>query len=251
MPEGQLRSETQAFRDLRKWLERLKEGNLKTIERPKIRVPLPDIDPDDIKRRQIQYGDFSRMNARWNASYSGTNYQRLLNNPEEWMQYHTLYQEARKTWEIVPYQETIKWLDKRSNLVIGDFGCGEAKLAEALSSKHTIHSFDFIAINESVTECDMTRIPLEDSCLDVAVFNLSLMGLNASEFIIEATRTLKLDGQLWIYESNSRIKDNLAFIHDIKSAGYKIIENDVIWKFNFVRAIKSEEVDLARIKTRI
>lgn len=250
MPEGQLRSESQAFRDLRKWLERLETGEQRTIERPKIRVPLPDIDPVDLKRRQIQYGDFSRMNARWNASYSRTNYQRMLNNPEEWMQYHTLYQETRKTWQIVPYQEAINWLQKRSNLVVGDFGCGEAKISQALSSKHTIHSYDFIAINDSVVECDIASVPLEDSCLDVAMFNLSLMGLNASDYIREAARTLKLDGQLWIYETNSRIKDIPMFIHDLKTAGFRIIEHGEVWKFYHIRAIKSDEVKIDQINIR-
>jgi hypothetical protein len=98
MPEGQLRSESQAFRDLRQWLERLKTGEQKSIIRPKIFVPLPDVNPVDNRRRNVQYGDFSRMNARWNSSNSDTTYKRLQGNPEEWMQYHTLYQAARKTW---------------------------------------------------------------------------------------------------------------------------------------------------------
>jgi hypothetical protein len=242
MPEGQLRTEAQAFRDLRKWLQRLDTGEQKAVIRPKIRVPLPDIDPDDLQRRRVQYGDFSRMNARWNASYSHTNYQRLQDNPEEWMQYHTLYQEARKTWPTIPYQEAIQWLQKRSNLVVGDFGCGEAIIAQTLSSKHTIHSFDFIAINDSVVECDIARVPLEDSCLDVAMFNLSLMGLNASDYIREAARTLKLDGQLWIYEASSRIKDILVVIRDLESVGFRIIENQEVWKFRFIQAIKSYEI---------
>lgn len=244
MPEGQLRSEAQAFRDLRGWLERLKTGEQKSLARPIIRVPLPDVDVMDTQRRRTQYGDFSRMNAQWNNSYSHTNYQRLQNNPEEWMQYHTLYQEARKTWTVVPYQRAIQWLEKRSNLVVGDFGCGEAKIAQALSGRHTIHSFDFIAINDSVVECDIAKVPLEDSCLDVAVFNLSLMGLNSFDYIREAARTLRLDGQLWIYEILSHIKDLAVFTKDLESVGFRVIERTEEWKFCYIRAIKSEEVSL-------
>lgn len=250
MPESQLRTESQAFRDLRGWLERLKTGEQKSIIRPKIFVPLPDVNPVDVQRRNAQYGDFSRMNARWSNSYSHTNYQRLQENPEEWMQYHTLYQEARKTWSVIPYQESIKWLQKRSDLVVGDFGCGEALIAKALTGKHIIHSFDFIAINDAVIECDMARIPLEDSCLDVAMFNLSLMGLNIADYIREATRTLKLDGQLWIYEATSHIKDLQIFTRDIELAGFRIIENTEMLKFQFIRAIKSEEVELSQITVK-
>jgi Hypothetical methyltransferase/Probable Zinc-ribbon domain/Type III restriction enzyme, res subunit len=251
MPEGQLRTESQAFRDLRKWMERLKTGEQKSVIRPKIFVPLPDSDPVDVRRRNAKYGDFSRMNARWNTSYSNTTYQRLQNNPEEWMQYHSLYQDARKTWSIIPYEDAIKWLKKRSNLVVGDFGCGEALIAKALAGKHTVHSFDFIAINDSVIECDIARVPLEDGCLDVAMFNLSLMGLNIADYIREASRTLKLDGQLWIYEVTSRIKDLQGFIRGLETAGFRIIENTEVWKFRYIQAIKSEEVDLSQIKVQL
>jgi Hypothetical methyltransferase/Probable Zinc-ribbon domain/Type III restriction enzyme, res subunit len=251
MPEGQLRSESQAFRDLRQWLERLKTGEQKSIIRPKIFVPLPDVDPVDNRRRNVQYGDFSRMNARWNTSYSDNTYKRLQGNPEEWMQYHTLYQAARKTWSVIPYEEAIKWLEKRSNLVVADLGCGEALLAKALASRHTVHSFDFIAINDSVIECDIAHLPLEDACLDVAMFNLSLMGLNITDYIREAARTLKLDGQLWIYEVTSHIKDLQRFVRGLELAGFRIIENTEVWKFRYIQAIKSEEVDLSQIKVEL
>ncbi|MEG4327308.1 zinc-ribbon domain-containing protein [Microcoleus sp. herbarium5] len=251
MPQGQLRTESQAFRDLRQWLERLKTGEQKSIIRPRIFVPLPDVDPIDVQRRNFQYGDFSRMNARWNSSYSHTTYERLQGNPEEWMQYHTLYQEARKTWSVTPYEEAIKWLQKRSDLVVADFGCGEALIAKALASKHTVHSFDFIAINDSVIECDMTHVPLEDSCLDVAMFNLSLIGLNISDYIREAARTIKLDGQLWIYEVTSHIKDIQGFVSRLELAGFRIIENIEVWKFRYIRAIKSEEVELSQIRVQL
>jgi hypothetical protein len=251
MPEGQLRSESQAFRDLRQWLERLKTGEQKSIIRPKIFVPLPDVDPVDVLRRNVHYGDFSRMNARWNSSYSDTTYQRLQGNPEEWMQYHTLYQAARKTWSVTPYEKAIEWLERRSNLVVADLGCGEALLAKALTGRHTVHSFDFIAINDSVIECDISHLPLEDACLDVAMFNLSLMGLNITDYIREAARTLKLDGQLWIYEVTSHIKDLQGFIKGLELAGFKIIENTEVWKFRYIQAIKSEEVELSQIKVQL
>lgn len=251
MPDGQLRSESQAFRDLRKWLERLKTGERKSLSKPTIFVPLPDIDPVDIQRRNANYGDFNRMNARWNSSYSHTTYQRLQDNPEEWMQYHTLYQEARKSWDIIPYQEAIKWLQMRSELVVADFGCGEAFLAKFVKDIHTVHSFDFIAINDSVIECDMAHVPLEDSCLDIAMFNLSLMGINISQYIAEAARTLKLDGQLWIYEAASRFNNPQEFLHLLELAGFRIIDNFEISKFCHIRAIKSYEVNLKQFQISI
>lgn len=251
MPEGKLRTESQAFRDLRKWLERLKTGEQKSITRPRIFVPLPEANPIDVQRRLTQYGDFSRMNARWSNSYSHTNFERLQRNPEEWMQYHTLYQKARQDWLVTPYREAIKWLQKRSGLVIADFGCGEALIAKEIVDQHTIHSFDFIAINNSVVECDMSHVPLEDACLDVAIFNLSLMGINISDYIREAARTLKLDGQLLIYEVNSHFRNLQGFIHGLESSGFKIIENTEVWKFRYIQAIKSENIELSQITVNL
>jgi hypothetical protein len=167
------------------------------------------------------------------------------------MQYHSLYQDARKTWSVVPYEDAIKWLKKRSDLVVGDFGCGEALIAKALVGKHTVHSFDFIAINDTVIECDIAHVPLEDGCLDVAMFNLSLMGINISDYIREAARTLKLDGQLWIYEAASHITDLQGFTRNLESAGFRIIENIGVWKFQYIRAIKSEEVEISQIKIKL
>ena len=66
---------------------------------------------------------------------------------------------------------------KSETLVIADFGCGEARLARALSSScRKIYSFDLVALNEEVTVCDFSRTPLNNESVDIAVFCLSLMG---------------------------------------------------------------------------
>jgi hypothetical protein len=75
----------------------------------------------------------------------------------------------------MPHEELIHWCWQRSGYVIGDFGCGEAKLAESISDRHTVYSFDHVAVNDDVVACDMAHVPLDDETLDVAVFSLSLM----------------------------------------------------------------------------
>jgi ribosomal RNA-processing protein 8 len=74
-------------------------------------------------------------------------------------------------------------------MIIADFGCGEAKLAQSLNQK--VHSFDFVALNDLVIQCDMKNVPLNNSSCDLVVFCLSLMGTNLNEFISEAHRVLK------------------------------------------------------------
>ncbi len=240
VPEGQLRTPAQAYQDVIAWLERLESGELQIITRPKIIIPIPDSNPADVQRRQQSYGDFSTMNRLWNQSHSATTHQRLQANPEEWSQYHTLYQKSRKDWTVIPYEEMIRWCQQRSGYTIGDFGCGEAKLAEAVSDRHRVYSFDHLAINHNVTACDMAHLPLDDETLDVAIFSLSLMGSNFTDYLREAYRTLKLDGQLHIIEATSRFSDINQFRTNLEALGFAVITVQDMWKFTHIRAMKTE-----------
>ncbi len=239
VPEGHLRTPAQAYQDVMAWLEKLETG-VQAITRQKIVIPLPEDDPADVQRRQHRYGDFSNLNRLWNQSRSETTHQRLQANPEEWALYHTLYRESRKNWAIVPYEEMIRWCQRRSGYTIGDFGCGEAKLAEAVSDRHTVYNFDHIAVNDKVIACDMAHVPLEDEALDVAIFSLSLMGSNFTDYLREAYRTLKLDGQLHIIEATSRFGNLAQFQSDLKTLGFAVVSVQDMWKFTHIRAIKIE-----------
>ncbi len=121
--------------------------------------------------------------------------------------------------------------------MIGDFGCGEAKLATALADRHTVHSFDYVAANEDVIACDMAHVPMEDESLDVAVFSLSLMGANFTDYLREAWRLLKLDGHLHIYEATSRFTDRNAFVDGLKEMGFAVAEVRDAWKFTHIHAL--------------
>jgi hypothetical protein len=239
VPEGHLRSSAQAYQDTIDWLKRLASGEVQIITRPKIIIPIPDTNPAEVQQRLARYGDFSTMNRHWNQTQSSTTHQRLQENPEEWAQYHTLYQNSRKDWAVIPYEEMIRWCQQRSGYTIGDFGCGEAKLAEAVSDRHTVYSFDHIAINNNVISCDMAHLPLDDETLDVAIFSLALMGSNFTDYLREAHRTLKLDGQLHIIESTSRFSDRGQLGTEIETLGFTVITIQDMWKFTHIRAIKS------------
>jgi hypothetical protein len=240
VPEGHLRTPAQAYQDVLGWLERLDSGAVAVITRPKIVVPLPDTDRTDVERRQYRYGDFSTMNRQWNQSRSDTTHKRLAENPEEWAYYHTLYREARKKWPVVPYEEVIRWCERRSDYFIGDFGCGEAQLAKALLGRHTVYSFDHMALTEDVIACDMTHVSLDDASLDVAVFSLSLMGSNFTDYLREAHRTLKLDGHLHIIEATSRFKDRARFLAGLKALGFAVLDVRDVWQFTHIHALKTE-----------
>lgn len=82
------------------------------------------------------------------------------------------------------------WIFIQGDKIIADFGCGEAELAASLPNK--VHSFDLFALNDRVTPCDMSQVPLQDESVHAAVFCLSLMGTDVSKFIGEANRVLQM-----------------------------------------------------------
>jgi hypothetical protein len=179
----------EARRALAAWIERLTSGQSREVLRPILKVPLP---PETVKDGIRQFGDFSTMNARINSSRSQTTHLRFQKNPGEWFLYHTLYREARSTWSEVPFKVFAEWLKRRPDWVVGDFGCGEADLARSVPNK--TYSFDHVAVNESVIACDMAATGLADETVDVAVFSLSLMGLNYRDYLHEAYRIVRHGG---------------------------------------------------------
>lgn len=221
------------------WLKRIAEEGLSEIERREIRVPLDEADQSESRRHSASYGDFSHLNARWGNAHSSITHERLQSNPEEWCYYHTRLQEQERLWQNVPRDECIKHLTENlpRGSVVGDFGCGQAQLAIALRDIHTVYSMDHVAINHSVTACDMANSPLDDAILDAAVFSLSLMGSNIREYIVEAYRTLKPGGQLLIYHPATG-NDLQKFVQGLENFGFASVQHGSVYKWHFVWAIK-------------
>jgi hypothetical protein len=243
IPEGKLPTPDVLLKGCKDQLKDLSEnGGERTIERQKIEVEyaedtvLTDKVDNGIKRIPT-IGDFSRMNRNWNHSKSSNTNKKLQNNPQEWHDYHKMYSEARKTWDTIPYEEMITEFKKRKGKVIADFGCGEAKVAEALSDIHTVHSFDHVSINDNVVACDMSKTNLDDNSVDHAVFSLSLMGCNFSDYILEAYRVLEVDGQIHIWESTSRFKDLDEFVKGLE-IGFDVLSFNERGKFTYIKAMK-------------
>lgn len=238
VPEGNLRTPAQAQQDVMDWLSRLETGQMSEVARAVIKIPL-DGTPADVERRVQRYGDFSKMNNRWYASDSSKTHDRLANNKEEWAHYHTLYRQLRETWPVVPFKEEVRWLSERDGYVVGDFGCGEAFIAAEAGDRHTIHSFDHVAIDQRVIACDIAHVPLEDDTLDLAIFCLSLMGSNFTDYIREAHRCLHIDGALHIWEAASYFADVKKFAAALAKLGFGQIETSVEGAFVRIYANKN------------
>ena len=90
----------------------------------------------------------------------------------------------------------------------------------------------------------MSHVPLDNESLDVAIFSLSLMGCNFTDYIVEAHRCLKLDGTLFLIESTSRFSNIEDFKNGLEKLGFYIVNVDERYKFTFIRAIKKQKKDI-------
>ncbi len=119
------------------------------------------------------------------------------------------------SWTITPFEEIVKRIKQLSpRLMIGDFGCGEAKILSEFGDKR-VYSFDHVAVNNKVTACDMKTTGLPDEAIDIAIFSLSLMGRNWSEYIAEAKRCLATGGYLLIADTTKSIKGRPSTLREI------------------------------------
>ena len=236
LPEKNLISAAQASKEAIRWLERLERGEISCITRRDLnRILLPV----EIKQRQTQYGNFTKQKQKINAEDSSATNQRMMKNPEEWHEYHRNYREERKNWKVVPFNQWIKRIKKLpERYIVGDFGCGEAKVSEALGSR--IINFDHVAMDSSIISCDMSDVSqyVKNDELDVALFSLSLIGKNWKDYLKEASRCLNDDGLLFISETTKPSSKLESIREEIKNLGFKIYKDSEMGESTFIEARK-------------
>ena len=222
---GSLIAKAQEGRRL--WIERLKELGGITYEKETITIPIVFKNEIEKEKDVRKFGnDFSQINAKWNSSMSETVFRRIQSDPSEWALYHTHYRENRKKWVTNPLKEVIKQMKNLSELVIGDFGCGEAELAKEIGDKSKVLSFDMYAINDSVIECNIAEnVPIAANTIDIAIFCLSLMFKDWRKMLLSARKVMKATGQLIIWNPKNKIKEE-DLKNAIIDAGFKIISVD-------------------------
>mgnify|MGYP001372149079 CR=1 FL=1 len=242
LPEKSLVTPGQATKEALRWLERLERGEISCVTRRQLDVVLS---PVEIKKRVRNYGDFTKLNRKINTENSKTTHERMIKDPDEWHEYHRQYREARKEWKVIPYEV---WIDKikkmAPNMIVGDFGCGEAKISQAIGSR--VKNFDHVAIDPTVESCDMKSVPVESGTLNVAVFCLSLMGRDWKEYLKEAARCLASASYLYITETTKSLIDKedgkaprLNKLRDvIIENGFEILSDYERAQFTFIEARK-------------
>jgi ubiquinone/menaquinone biosynthesis C-methylase UbiE len=79
-----------------------------------------------------------------------------------------------------------------------------------------------VKVKDFIIESDISNIDLADKSVDACIFCLALMGTNYIEFLIEASRILKVGGRLIITEVLSRITFKINFVNLILSLGFTL-----------------------------
>ena len=240
LPEKNLVTREQAHREAIRWLERLERGEISTVSRRDLEIELTPAEKRLLIRK---YGDITLQHQKMNTEYSFTTHERMQKDPQEWLQYHRQLDENRKLWPIDPLDEIISRLKTMSpRLRIGYFGCGTAKIMEEIGSDRVI-SFDHVAINDKVIECDIKSVSkyVENNSLDVIIFSLSLMGKNWQDYIIEAKRCLSTRSSLFIAVTTKELDEGrrLHLLPNVlKDNGFSIDTQEERGDFTFMEGIK-------------
>ena len=168
----------------------------------------------------------------------------IQQDPQFLVKYIDKQDAVRRLWDVDPIDviaSKIKGLELPAHIItkyiIGDFGCGRARLADALM-EHRMYSFDHHEIlDHRIIPCDIKSVPLKNGQLDIAVFCLSLMEENWSDYIIEAKRCLTKNGLLIIAETTRSLNGRLLKLREIvKEQGFEIYSDEARGGFTFLEA---------------
>jgi len=208
---------------------------------------------DKLKSARFRY-----LNEQFYSSTSQDALQFFVKDPDAFKAYHNGYMQQVIRWPVKPLDiiikqitPTLKKSKNSSPVVVADFGCGDAKLAQAFPDIK-IHSFDLVAVNQYVTAGDMAHTNLANGSVDIVVFCLSLMGTNLQSFVKEANRVLKTGGLLKIAEVASRFDNISMFIDHLVKYGFENAKVDQeIEMFIFMDFKKTQDISKTALKKKL
>jgi ribosomal RNA-processing protein 8 len=206
-----------------------------------------------IFKKKLEGAKFRYLNEKLYTCTGAEAREMFEKEPNLFKEYHDGYRQAVEEWPYDPVKSIINFLSKQPKTkVVADFGCGEARIAQAARQK--VHSFDLVALNDYITVADMSNVPLDNESVDIAIFCLSLMGTNFVDYLVEAHRVLKEGGILKIAELESRFVGMKKFLLLLEKLGFELEQktqpNGYFYSFNFVKKgkcnppknIKPEEI---------
>jgi len=191
-------------KELWKWLDRVKSGEgHQAIERKPLEVELRATPGAKTRKgHSVSPSQVARDLGTWRSARSSVTHRKLQANPERWYEFHRVTEASKNGREggnpLLEIQKNL--LKFKKPMVVADLGCGMAKLAEGLKGKHTVLSFDHVAVHDGVVACDIAKLPLEDDSVDCVVVCLALWGTNWEDTLRQAHRILTHGGRLRLAE---------------------------------------------------
>ncbi|OII77494.1 hypothetical protein cand_016540 [Cryptosporidium andersoni] len=180
---------------------------------------------------RLQGSRFRIINEYFYKNTSEDVYNKCIRDPQMFQAYHEGYELQKQNWPIDPLNEVIKYINNNPNIkIIGDFGCGTGIIGSIYNNRlnegYKVFSFDLARSKNSnldIIVCNIKNVPLKNCQLDMALYCLSLMGIDWPLFLAEAYRVLKINGILLIVEVTSRIPNIQKFIYNIELLNFKLM----------------------------
>ncbi|MDC1300021.1 DEAD/DEAH box helicase family protein, partial [bacterium] len=243
IPDETSLTEEKAAKGLDKLLKRLKNGGVLESEREVAQAPEFEDEKQVVKNRKKRLAAISKIHQIMHRQSSKKTHTYFLKNPEKWAEYHNLHEQSS--------DKSLKKLANHFNQfnqkrIIGDFGCGRARLRELIARKHDVKSFDHHAYTEEVVACNMIKVPLGAGVLDIAIFCKSLNWGDTEDwknYLSEAFRVLRYSGVLYIIEAKkSKFEDTIDLEERLEELGFSgiIKKEDFTEKFFLLKVTKSD-----------
>ncbi|OLL26240.1 25S rRNA (adenine(645)-N(1))-methyltransferase [Neolecta irregularis DAH-3] len=216
-------------------------------------------------KNKLSGARFRWINEKLYTTTGDQAYSLFKSNPEMFDEYHLGFRHQVHSWPTNPVDVLLSRLidvkslnHRKERFLLADFGCGEAKIADAFANDPAVRvlSFDLVSFNDRVIACDIANLPLPDDLIDIGIFCLSLMGTNFVQFLREAHRVIRIGGQLWIAEIRSRFEPQGIdpFLIQLSALGFELIKRDdsnkVFVSFEFKRTgkkISMQDVDSSSV----
>jgi len=217
---------------LKLWVNRVDNKGANCEERESISIELMPEIIDKKRERSHCINDEVHQKANTSSSHHMHNY--FLANPDKWREYHAAREQRKKKWLEDPIYSVAKMLGNNPG-VVADLGCGTNQLKGLVNGYSKWFSFDHVAIDSSVIEADVADLSkyLENNSVDKAVFCLSLWGVNYIDYIKEAYRYLRPQGNIYVVEPDEKVKQDVLIVNALK-IGFNIVGIDRSNGFTFI-----------------
>ena len=175
---------------------------------------------DNESKSSRQKSEYEKISNRMSVQKSTTTNELFASDNDQWEKYHSYRDFSFQGYpqDDIPVNKIINHLNEKSKykLKILDLGCGRNLIKDKFKSnpKFNIIGYDHISYNGSIA-VDISKLPDEDESIDICIFSQSLMGSNWREYLIDAQRVLKYNGEMIISESIDRIDDIKAVLNEI------------------------------------